>query len=423
MSRLGRTLFFFVAAIALGLVIGSTACTRRGGNGVIPSPSPTPVMTYYVNPATGKDTNSGTAGSPFKTIGKALKVASGSKSPTGVTITLAPGAYTTASGEVFPLVVPSGVSISLAGNGYGRTVAKGTYINGYGEDTFLEKALSSKPPRKFYATLVVPGGIALTLDKVYIGTTKVPPVGYYASVDVLGSLSASSDTFAIGARSSTIGGIVVPSGTLTCFGCFVLGPDYAIKAFTAPSATSGPSLTLSGPGHSVIAGGDGIRTDGSAMITASSQVFQSRNSAYTDSLALPSTSPSASPTGSPSPSPTASAPYGGGSVDFGYGAQNSLGGNTFVGSKTEINVTIGGYRVSARNNTWNVIVRGPQHTNAAGQYPKTRVFGAGADGQNVRIAGNAVGGTVVVGPPTPPTATPSPTPYGSATPSPTASPT
>ena len=62
---------------------------------------------------------------------------------------------------------------------------------------------------------------------------------------------------------------------------------------------------------------------------------------------------------------------------------------------------------------------------AAEQYQKTIDFGPGANGQNVKIAGNAAGSIVTVGPAKPPTPTPSPysssSPSGS--PSPTSSPT
>ncbi|MBW4612011.1 MAG: S-layer homology domain-containing protein [Desmonostoc vinosum HA7617-LM4] len=62
--------------------------------------------TLYVNPATGNDTNPGSRLSPFKTITRALKA---SKAP--ATINLASGTYSTATGEVFPLVIPAGVTL------------------------------------------------------------------------------------------------------------------------------------------------------------------------------------------------------------------------------------------------------------------------------------------------------------------------
>ena len=418
MSRLGRTLFVIFAATAVALVVGSTACTRRGGNGAPPVTTPTPISAYYVNPVKGNDANNGSSSAPFKTIGRALKAVKSATTAAGLTISLSAGVYDAHSGEVFPIVVPTGVTIT--GTSYGRALTKGTYINGTGEDTTLEKSLGKPSSHTLYATLVVPSGVSLTFDQIYIGTTIPPRSGTYSSVDVMGSMSASSDAFGIAGKGAANGGIVVPSGTLSCIACYVIARDFAIKAFSLSGSGSGPQVTLSGPGHSVIGGADGIRTDGTATITASTQVFQSRNNAYTDSLAAPTTAPS----GKPSASPTGSSYYGGGSVDFGYGAQNSIGGNTFVGSATEIDVTLGDEQIVARGNSWNVIARGPQKTNRSGQYPRPLDFHPGADGMNVKIAGSAAGSEVSVGPPKP-TPTPSPSPYytGSPTASPSASPT
>ncbi|MFN6515635.1 MAG: DUF1565 domain-containing protein [Nostoc sp. CreGUA01] len=64
------------------------------------------VLTLYVNPMTGSDTNIGSRLSPFKSLTRALKV---TKIPT--IIHLASGTYGVASGEVFPLVIRGGVKI------------------------------------------------------------------------------------------------------------------------------------------------------------------------------------------------------------------------------------------------------------------------------------------------------------------------
>ncbi|HKE37689.1 MAG TPA: DUF1565 domain-containing protein [Candidatus Baltobacteraceae bacterium] len=426
MSGLGRTLFVIFAATAVALVIGSTACTRRGGEGSPPVITPTPITGYYVDPVKGNDANNGSQTSPFKTITRALKAVKASAT-SGLTISLSPGRYS--SGETFPIVIPTGVSLS--GSDYGHSFAKASFINGFGEDATLEKAEGKASSRTAFATVVVPPGVSVTFDKVYIGTTNEPNAGTYSSVDVMGSMSGNSSTFGQGLKFAANGGITVAGGTLTCIACDVVGKDFAIKAFTlSSSASSGsggsPTITLQGPGHSIVGGGDGIRTDGTATVTASAQVFQSRYNAYTDSLVAPtagprSTTPSPSPTSSGSSSSSSSS--GGGSVDFGYGAQGSLGGNTFVGSTTEINVTLSGAQLFARGNTWNVIPRGPQRTNPSGQYPRAIVFKPGADGQNVKIAGSAGGSTVNVGPAKPPTPTPSPYASGSPSASPSTSPT
>ncbi|BDI16382.1 hypothetical protein ANSO36C_21840 [Nostoc cf. commune SO-36] len=63
-------------------------------------------QTFYVNPVSGSNTNSGSQQAPFKTITQALKVATADTK-----IQLANGNYNAASGEVFPLTVPSGVAV------------------------------------------------------------------------------------------------------------------------------------------------------------------------------------------------------------------------------------------------------------------------------------------------------------------------
>jgi hypothetical protein len=77
------------------------------------SPAGAAAKTLNVNPVTGKDTNSGTATKPLKTLGKAL-----SKSVAGDTVRLAGGGYGPgASGDQFPqsgLPVPAGVTIEGA---------------------------------------------------------------------------------------------------------------------------------------------------------------------------------------------------------------------------------------------------------------------------------------------------------------------
>lgn len=64
------------------------------------------VLTLYVNPITGNDTNIGSRLSPFKSLTRALKV---TKIPT--IIHLATGNYGVASGETFPLVIRGGVKV------------------------------------------------------------------------------------------------------------------------------------------------------------------------------------------------------------------------------------------------------------------------------------------------------------------------
>lgn len=60
----------------------------------------------YVNPAFGDDQQPGTADEPLRTITAALKQALADS-----TIYLAPGEYTRKSGELFPLIIPAGVTL------------------------------------------------------------------------------------------------------------------------------------------------------------------------------------------------------------------------------------------------------------------------------------------------------------------------
>ena len=82
-------------------------------------------QTFFINPATGNDTAAGSQSAPFKTITKALQQAQ-----SDTTIQLAAGNYNAASGEVFPLKVPTGVKVvgNEANKGSGILIeGSGTY--------------------------------------------------------------------------------------------------------------------------------------------------------------------------------------------------------------------------------------------------------------------------------------------------------
>ncbi len=82
------------------------------------------VATLYVNPVTGNDTNAGSRLASFKSLTRALKA-----SKAGMIIQLAPGTYSTANGEVFPLVIPTGVMVV----GNEATKGQDIIITGSGE--------------------------------------------------------------------------------------------------------------------------------------------------------------------------------------------------------------------------------------------------------------------------------------------------
>ncbi|MEH1823976.1 MAG: DUF1565 domain-containing protein [Nostoc sp.] len=90
-------------------------------------------QTFYVNPASGSDTNAGSQQAPFKTITQALKVAT-----VDTKIQLADGNYNAASGEVFPLTVPSGVTV------VGNETNKGNSILIEGSGNYLSRTFAGQ---------------------------------------------------------------------------------------------------------------------------------------------------------------------------------------------------------------------------------------------------------------------------------------
>ncbi|MEZ2345140.1 DUF1565 domain-containing protein, partial [Microcoleus sp.] len=64
------------------------------------------MATLYVNSATGSDAAAGSQSAPLKTIARAIGIA-----PYGAIVQLASGTYSAASGEQFPLDIPSGIKI------------------------------------------------------------------------------------------------------------------------------------------------------------------------------------------------------------------------------------------------------------------------------------------------------------------------
>ncbi len=399
-----RAFFLLVAAVAVTAIVSGTGCTRRGKSTPLP-PTASPLTTINVNPKTGSDTTGdGSSLKPYKTLTKAVAVVKNSTTP-GLTIQLGLGMYSSSSGEKFPIVIPTGMTIT--GSGYGTGFSKGSFINGEGEDTAFEKLVGAKSATA-YTTLEIASGVAsVSIAGVYVGSLRPSNSGFYAAFDALGSGAASHSTFASGTSFTShprVAGIIVPSGNFDCTGCVILGGDYALAAFTVPGGIM-PTVVLGGqPTQGMIGGIIGIVTDGTANVNSAFQTFKSKHYGYQDSVA---------PVASPSSSFTS------GQVDFGNGPEGSQGGNSFIGSAiSEISVTLPLAVVHAEGNYWNPNTQG---TNAQGQYPRKITFNPGAHGRNVTIAGNAQGAGVIVGPFPPPTPTPQPSTSPSA--SPTSSPT
>jgi hypothetical protein len=110
-------------------------CTSTGGAGTLCC-SGAATTHYYVNAATGSDSNDGLAPivggghGPFKTITKAVSVATTS----GQTINVAPGSYVAGAvgvGETFPINVPAGVNL-IGDEASSGTAGNGTRIVGCG---------------------------------------------------------------------------------------------------------------------------------------------------------------------------------------------------------------------------------------------------------------------------------------------------
>ncbi len=86
---------------------------------IVIAQTPVSATVVYVNPASGTDaTGAGTTSAPYRTIAYALRQAT-----PGTFVQLARGSYTQDSGEVFPLVVPPGVTLRGEESEKGQTVA------------------------------------------------------------------------------------------------------------------------------------------------------------------------------------------------------------------------------------------------------------------------------------------------------------
>ncbi len=404
-----RLFFAVVGALAVAGVVSGTACTRWGqpGPGV---PTIAPLASIYVDASTGSDTTgNGSMSKPYKTLTKAVAVLSSAKSfsPAGVVIYLASGDYNTANGEKFPIVIPT--NVTLTGMNYGSGPRSGSFIDGLGEDTIFEHIVHA-PARTAYTTLEIAPPATVGVSEIYVGASRIslPSRAAYVSLDDLATLSGSTASFGAGIVTSltSVSGVLVPGGSFTCASCQIHGNDFGIGALSVPVATASPyatapTITLS---HSV---GDStisakivdLLTDGSVNVTASGEAFEQGRYAYSDALKAIVLVPVR------------------GAIDFGGGAADSTGLNTFIGARiTEVFVTRRNETVIALDDTWNP---NQQQANRSGKYKRTIPFASGDSGKNVTIRKFAVGSTVTVGPAPVPTPTPSTSPSTSPTSTPT----
>lgn len=128
-KNLGFTLSLGAGLTALLVAAtGSTLLTSTANAGAAPNvvaQAPATANVVYVNPATGQDnpTAGTSATAPYKTIAFAL-----TQAQPGTTIRLAPGNYNQESGETFPLLLKSGVTLQ----GDEATKGQGVVITGSG---------------------------------------------------------------------------------------------------------------------------------------------------------------------------------------------------------------------------------------------------------------------------------------------------
>ncbi|MDB9537237.1 DUF1565 domain-containing protein [Dolichospermum planctonicum CS-1226] len=105
------TLSLQASLTALLLIAGSSTLVsnqvKASATPILTAQAPATATIIYVNSATGQDTaGAGTAAAPYKTITFAL-----SKAQPGTVVQVAPGTYSKDTGEKFPLILNSGVTL------------------------------------------------------------------------------------------------------------------------------------------------------------------------------------------------------------------------------------------------------------------------------------------------------------------------
>lgn len=131
----------FKSALSLKGALAALLLSASGGLILLPASAnlkPAPLETaqtpasaniIYVNPQTGNDSSgaSNSEASPYRTVTYALQLAQ-----PGTVVQLAPGSYTAQTGEVFPLVIKSGISLRGDESTKGQNIAiigGGQYIS------------------------------------------------------------------------------------------------------------------------------------------------------------------------------------------------------------------------------------------------------------------------------------------------------
>lgn len=125
-ANLRRILPLAVMTMPLTLLILSACGGGGGGAGGGVSAPAVIAPAFYVNAATGLDTNAGTLAAPYKTITYAIKMSSAVAAAGIANIYVASGVYSAAAnGEVFPLMPTTGEN--LIGSGVADIEGAGNY--------------------------------------------------------------------------------------------------------------------------------------------------------------------------------------------------------------------------------------------------------------------------------------------------------
>jgi len=171
---------------------------------------------YFVNQRLGSDAAAGTSAAlAFKTLTHALAVAATSKG-VGPTVAVAPGAYNAANGEVFPLIVPTGVTLvgDEANLGQGTTVQGEGGMPGW---TAIQVALIPSSGATVAGLHVLPSGrFSMAYDipsggtNITLRNNTIEPGwdgGLYIQVAAGGSISGNAWLAGVGEKAlSAVGG-------------------------------------------------------------------------------------------------------------------------------------------------------------------------------------------------------------------------
>lgn len=312
----GTTSPITVQGLAAGSYTFTVMAGNAGGTSTASAPSnavavaaPTYNGPFSVNSATGADTNSGAAATPFKTITQGLAVAKavGALCPVPCNVSVAAGSYS--AGETFPLKMPNNVNLVGAGSATTTIFGNGNLATPY---TLAGSTIA------FQSTLVVPSGVTSNVSGFRISG------GWDVQVIVDGAVSTMSSNNVDGATASADGMYVVGNATAT------------VNANTI-SGTCWLNGSLVVAGH--------------ATVTARTNTISATDSVFTAPSCKQAVYVSGGGTALSSPV-------------VNLGTSVSAGGNTVTGSATGVGINIlnTGNVVNASGNTWHASVQGASVT-------------------------------------------------------------